>query len=821
MPKGSRGENGEVSPPDRLQYRRFNPARPQAIPQVSRRAVLDGVLTANGKPLRSGLGRLLKTRAAGQMLCDMYWWVYLRFFIGLETAKGRQRSADRSLRRSIERLKAVTKVTLGMKKVAAMSTPAKSANPDTAPEASLPAAAAGPRPTSSSKSREPTRDWADRLPWHIYPERAAASKRGLALMSKTVAPGTVQHGLSVEAICVPAAGKAMNGGSPTLSASSTRSRSMSPLSSMSNSSERTLLGTPRQASPQRALDLSPAGDGERVLRRHEVIEARRASLTKEPLASPPPEGLSADSWHLSPRRRTSLLHQQVLSASPSGVSPASPEGFDSVMAKHGAGWFSTDAGCGGGKGGRRVTVQEESLLDVPPDAAISNVRFVAAPVEEQEDFVETEEQDLFDRVARNYMRVLRAICRRRERAVADLYHALLPDLLAQAVCAAIHRTVPQASLFADDISKETYGFLTYWFLGVQRTSVAHWPDNQKLLEAAATAASRASRSSVRSNKSSLRLPPSTLGPAPGEPAPATPQVPRPRKGKITSPQVVPTSTRRTPHPPPKTTNAARRTPRTPAQSSTLNGSAGTGSQGPSPPGTNMTEPRPPPAAATGLSLATAFKMKRLATGLGKRIGARSGSTRPGVPPTAEEADAQAARELNELNQALNAVRSGRHRGTARNVERERSHSIEFMKSPADDASASLSGAPPASARGTTEALPSPSTQRRSPAAPRPMHEGNPEENERGYVRLHGTVRKLRPIKQDIKERMAAYADGPAELPWFEKGRSGARRSIKRVAVGNFCYTDFSPIMQHVYHRSCLEQHVSRPADMHWSVNPNV
>ena len=113
-------------------------------------SVLRDTLAACGVPPASRLGRLMLRTATRDMLRDLFWWSFLRFYVGGGTGGG-------------------------------------DAGKDAA------GSGGGGRATGSRRPGRPPH-----LPLHLCPARHGGTPRTLSHLDRAAAPGTLQHGLSLE-----------------------------------------------------------------------------------------------------------------------------------------------------------------------------------------------------------------------------------------------------------------------------------------------------------------------------------------------------------------------------------------------------------------------------------------------------------------------------------------------------------------------------------------------------------------------------------------------------------------------------------------------
>ena len=92
--------------------------------------------------------------------------------------------------------------------------------------------------------------------------------------------------------------------------------------------------------------------------------------------------------------------------------------------------------------------------------------------------------------------------------------------------------------------------------------------------------------------------------------------------------------------------------------------------------------------------------------------------------------------------------------------------------------------------------------------------------DRGHVSVMGTVKKLRPLQPRVVSLLRGLRRNKSTPAWFEFGRVGFRKKAAKVGVGNFCTTDYSPLVQHALMRR-LEFSFVKPADMLWSCHDDA
>eukprot|EP01060_Flectonema_neradi_P005255 TRINITY_DN1348_c2_g1_i2.p1 TRINITY_DN1348_c2_g1~~TRINITY_DN1348_c2_g1_i2.p1 ORF type:complete len:516 (+),score=111.35 TRINITY_DN1348_c2_g1_i2:105-1652(+) len=111
------------------------------------------------------------------------------------------------------------------------------------------------------------------------------------------------------------------------------------------------------------------------------------------------------------------------------------------------------------------------------------------PPFEKEDLISDEEQLRYNRISKNYIKIVEFICKVQPAALQDMYYTQYPDIIAQVVCLAMHKS----NLPTPDVTKkEVLGFTTYWMSGVQRKDISGWKigrhTSSKKIQKKATAA---------------------------------------------------------------------------------------------------------------------------------------------------------------------------------------------------------------------------------------------------------------------------------------------------------------------------------------------
>eukprot|EP00659_Diplonema_papillatum_P014544 gene14544-22254_t len=381
-----------------VEYRIFTTEGPREIPKAPKgtdalsgptdaASIMKHVLACNDKQASTGLGRIVLSTPSLDSVRDCYWWAYLRYFCH---AAGFER-LEESEKRSKQRKKA-----------------------------------GGAEPSELAV-----------LPLHMYSFKAAPTKRTLQHLARVSAPGSSQHGLTVDEL------------------SSTRSprhadAPPSPANSNNNNASRpdSLAASPVHANHRhhgsQGLDASlrgksssrglAPGDIDALLSRGDSASARPA--TRE-------TALNASFAHLSLTARDHISGPPVL-----GLKAGRPAGD---KADHSSASLRSQAGA-------------QSDSGSPPGQQLS--------MAEREELVEAEEKELYSRIARNYVVIVRRISQHRSQALQDMYHTNYSDLVAQAVVVALAATANEP--LRDVVKKEVLGFVTYWMSGVQRTSVDHW-----------------------------------------------------------------------------------------------------------------------------------------------------------------------------------------------------------------------------------------------------------------------------------------------------------------------------------------------------------
>eukprot|EP01065_Artemidia_motanka_P049444 TRINITY_DN8197_c1_g1_i2.p1 TRINITY_DN8197_c1_g1~~TRINITY_DN8197_c1_g1_i2.p1 ORF type:complete len:591 (+),score=144.57 TRINITY_DN8197_c1_g1_i2:60-1832(+) len=135
-----------------------------------------------------------------------------------------------------------------------------------------------------------------------------------------------------------------------------------------------------------------------------------------------------------------------------------------------------------GSSSRRSRSSSSSELWTPSTSGSPGSRLSVAPPDisalprlQREEFVEEEERLLYDRIADRYLRIARRIARVRPATSQDLYYTQCPDIVAQAVWLALHRSMPYAhAMIGIPFQKQLLGLVTFWMTGVERTNVARW-----------------------------------------------------------------------------------------------------------------------------------------------------------------------------------------------------------------------------------------------------------------------------------------------------------------------------------------------------------
>eukprot|EP01062_Namystynia_karyoxenos_P030253 TRINITY_DN22613_c0_g1_i1.p1 TRINITY_DN22613_c0_g1~~TRINITY_DN22613_c0_g1_i1.p1 ORF type:complete len:710 (+),score=210.88 TRINITY_DN22613_c0_g1_i1:91-2130(+) len=378
---------------------------------------------------------------------------------------------------------------------------------------------------------------------------------------------------------------------------------------------------------------------------------------------------------------------------------------------------------------------------------------------QREQVIEEDERKLYDRISSRYLKIARTIAKVRPATAQDRYYTHLPDLLAQAVWLAFHRSMPYAQpLLGVQFQGEVLAIVTYWMAGVERNNVSHW--------------------GVRMDTQSPKKRRFQQAPQPPTKARA-----RQRSSVLTALQPRPPTTGKG--------GAAGLPPRQSSMQAKLPAVPAAGAHA-------VTSPPAPGASATR----GPGEAKEARGGVQLLRSAATGAVR--THRMMENARVFTRGQLDSFARELIDELSAIGRPATQNYGR------------AGRLSPAQPSAPGGAPSGRPAALGISAGGGASPGVPGGLRGG-------GGSRFANKVRtgdqRKRPWRISVLLKRVKEKMGKGTLPWYETGRIKGTNQAPRVRKASFCVQDYSPLLQHaILHRLYRDNHnAGRPAHMLWTL----